>query len=253
MSFRLTWSLLCPLVLLSQVLAQPSKDHALFTLILQKHVVKGEVDYPAIKKDNRFDDYLAQLAHTRPESLEDDKERLAFWINAYNAFTIKLINDHSPVKSIREIKQGDIGPWDIVWIEIGGRKYSLNQIEHEIIRKEFDEPRIHMALVCAAKSCPPLRSEAYTGTMLHRQLEENAAVFLADTTKNRYDAASGTLYLSALFDWYGTDFHQQYGSAEKFALKVMRLSDVKPKAVRYLPYDWSLNEHSPAKEKASGQ
>lgn len=217
-------------------------NHALFDAMLKQHVMKGAVDYVAFKNDKRFDEYLTQLSRTHPQAIRDEKERLAFWINVYNAFTIKLINDHYPVKSIREIKHGDTGPWDIVWIEIGGTKYSLNHIEHEIIRKEFDEPRIHMALVCAAKSCPPLRAEAYTGSMLDRQLDENSAAFLHDTTKNRYDAASGILSLSELFNWYGTDFIRTYGSAEKFVLTMMHREEVKPKGVRYLPYDWSLNE-----------
>ncbi len=242
MSFRLKYPLLFCVALVVTVFAQQVNDHELFTLVLQQYVKNGDVNYAAIKNDNRFRTYLDQLSNTDPHSLKADAERLAFWINAYNAFTIKLINDHSPVRNIREIKQGDVGPWDIVWIEIGGMKYSLNQIEHEIIRKEFDEPRIHMALVCAARSCPPLRSEAYAGRKLARQLDENAAAFLTDSTKNRYDAATGTLYLSELFRWYGKDFDARYGSAEKFVLKVMRLGDAKPKAVRYLPYDWSLNE-----------
>jgi hypothetical protein len=223
------------------VIAQPH-DHALFTTILQKHVVNGLVNYAAMGNDSRLEEYLAQLSRSNPRAIKDEKERLAFWVNAYNAFTIKLITDHYPVKSIREITRGNIGPWDFLWIDIAGRTYSLNQIEHEIIRKEFDEPRIHMALVCAARSCPPLRAEAYTATMLDRQLDDNAAAFLNDTTKNRYDASTGTLYLSELFKWYGADFRQRYGSAEKYVLKVLKLDNVKPSGVQYLPYDWSLNE-----------
>lgn len=161
--------------------------HALFTRVLSQHVVRGEVDYASLKDDKRFEDYIAALSKAKPGAIRDEKERLAFWINAYNAFTIKLILDHYPVKSIRDITQGEAGPWDIVWIEIGGKKFSLNQIEHEIIRKEFDEPRIHAALVCAAKSCPPLRSAAYTGSHLDAELNDNMIMFLHDASKNRYD------------------------------------------------------------------
>lgn len=243
MSCRLSHSLLLGVLLVPTVLARQVNDHALFTLVLRQYVKNGEVEYAAIHSDDRFRAYLAQLSHTDPHAIKSDMVRLAFWLNAYNAFTIKLIIDHSPVTSIREITRGNVGPWDIDWIEISGTKYSLNQIEHEIIRKDFDEPLIHMALVCAARSCPPLRSEAYTGEKLTRQLEENAAAFLTDSTKNRYDAATGTLYLSELFRWYGKDFNAKHGSVEKFVLNVMHLGDVKPKAVRYLPYDWSLNVH----------
>jgi hypothetical protein len=252
MNFRLKYPLLLCHAFGTIVFARQATDHALFTLVLRQYVTNGEVKYTAIKNDDRFHKYLAQLSQTDPHALKGESERLAFWINAYNAFTIKLIADHYPVKSIRDIKHGDAGPWDRVWIQINGTMYSLNQIEHEIIRNEFDEPRVHMALVCAARSCPPLRSEAYTGRMLARQLDENARAFLTDTSKNRYDAATGTLYLSELFRWYGNDFTARYGSAEKFALKMMRLENVKPTAVRYLPYDWSVNAQRFTEENASG-
>ena len=223
-------------------LAGGSFDHSTLTVVLKEHVMNGAVDYAAIKKDKRFDEYITALSGIDPYTIHDDNERLAFWINAYNAFTIKLVNEHYPVKSIRDITRGETGPWDIVWIELGKKRYSLNQIEHDVIRKEFDEPRIHMALVCAAVSCPPLRSEAYTGKTLDRQLQDNAAEFLRDTTKNRYDERSNTLHLSELFNWYRKDFVVKYGSAERFALQVMGRPDVKPAVVKYLPYDWGLND-----------
>jgi hypothetical protein len=221
--------------------AQSTVDHSRFSEVLKQHVADGAVDYPAIKNDKRFAEYLKALSAITPSNIKDKKERLAFWINAYNAFTIELILKNEPVKSIRDIKRGGTGPWDIVWIEIGGERYSLNQIEHEIIRKEFDEPRIHMALVCAAKSCPPLRSEAYDGERLDAQLEDNSALFLFDKSKNRYERETNTLFLSELFSWYGGDFVKKYGSAEKFALRILGAADAKPVAVKYLPYDWSLN------------
>lgn len=221
--------------------AQSTVDHSRFNEVLKQHVVEGAVDYPAIKKDKRFAEYLKALSAINPSNINDKKERLAFWINAYNAFTINLILKNVPVKSIRDITQGGTGPWDIVWIEIGGARYSLNYIEHKIIRKEFDEPRIHVALVCAAKSCPPLRSEAYDGQRLDAQLEDNSALFLLDKTKNRYEKETNTLFLSELLSWYGGDFVKKYGSVEKFALTIMGLSDTKPVSVKYLLYDWSLN------------
>ncbi len=221
--------------------AQSVIDHSIFTAVLRKHVVHAAVDYPAIKQDKRFAEYLKMISAVKPESIRAGGERLAFWINAYNAFTIKLVVDNYPVKSIRDIKQGKLGPWDIVWIEIGGRKYSLNQIEHEIIRKEFDEPRIHMALVCAARSCPPLRSEAYNGAALEGQLHENSKAFILDTTKNYYDRETRTLHISELFNWYGSDFNKKYGSAQGFVLKMLGIPDVKPVTTKYVSYDWSLN------------
>jgi len=225
----------CPIVMSAQV------NHALLTQVLSDHVSQGAVDYPAIKTDERFAQYLAMLQRADPSTIKETNDRLAFWINAYNAFTIKLVNDHYPVKSIRDITRGDAGPWDIQGINIGRASYSLNQIEHEIIRKEFDEPRIHFALVCAAVSCPPLRKEAYTGDRLDAQLEDNARVFLVDSTKNRYDKDSQTLFLSELFSWYGDDFVKKHGSAVTYVLRVLGLDRTTPNATKYLPYNWNLN------------
>jgi len=231
MLFLFVW----PIVISAQV------NHALLTQVLSEHVSRGAVDYPAIKADQRFAQYLAMLQKSDPSTIKEKHDRLAFWINVYNAFTIKLVNDHYPVKTIRDITRGDTGPWDIRWIEIGGALYSLNHVEHEIIRKEFDEPRIHFALVCAAVSCPPLRTEAYIGDRLDAQLEDNARMFLDDATKNRYDQDSQTLFLSELFSWYGDDFVKKHGSAVTYALRVLGLDGATPKAIKYLPYDWSLN------------
>ncbi|MDH4069892.1 MAG: DUF547 domain-containing protein [Ignavibacteria bacterium] len=215
--------------------------HTDFSAVLSEVVRDGLVDYQEIKTDERFRRYLNQLSQTDPDAIRDKADRLAFWINAYNAFTIELIVDHLPVQSIREITVGETGPWDIVWIGIGGELYSLNQIEHEIIRKQFNEPLIHMALVCAAISCPPLLSEAYTGERLKEQMEHSARLFLADTTKNRYDETTRTLYLSELFQWYGDDFTARYGSAVRFALGVIGVAESDGISVRYLPYNWNLN------------
>lgn len=216
-------------------------DHSLFTKVLKDHVVNGMVDYKGIKADKRFSVYINVLSSTDPSELTDKNERLAFWINAYNAFTLKLIADNFPVKSIKQIGDGNKGPWDIVWITIGNEQYSLNQIEHEIIRKEFDEPRIHMALVCAARSCPPLRGEAYRGPGLEAQLEDNGRLFVMNSAHNRYDKESGTLYLSELFQWFGDDFKGRYGSPQAYVLKTMGIPTVKPGKINFLPYDWSLN------------
>ncbi len=221
--------------------AQHDTSHVLLTGVLRDHVVNGAVDYSAIRSDKRFARYLASLRKVDPYSISNQDERLAFWINAYNAWTIQLIIDHYPVKSIRDIQENGKGPWDITWIDIAKRKYSLNQIEHEVIRKLFDEPRIHVALVCAARSCPPLRSEAYVGGKLGEQLEDNARRFLNDASKNGFEKETNTLYLSELFSWYGDDFVTRYGSVSNFALTLLGVSRSQPPAIKYLPYDWDLN------------
>lgn len=237
MSFR---SLILALMLFTGVSTALSR-HELFTAVLNEHVKDGFVDYPAIKNDKRFTAYLAILADTDPTAIAESNERLAFWINAYNAFTLKLIIDHWPVTSIRDINKRGAGPWQLRWIRIGATTYSLDEIEHEIIRKEFDEPRIHAALVCAAESCPPLRQEAYTGNRLEKQLEENMQRFLHDPSKNRYDQESNILYLSEVFNWFGSDFGKRHGSALQYVIKSLKLSPASEPAVKFLPYNWNLN------------
>src|SRR4029434_9265868 len=132
-------------------------------------------------------------------------QRIAFWINAYNAFTLRLILDHYPIASIRRIGWLPGAAFRERFIPMQGLKgetISLDDIENGTLRSAFREPRIHFALVCAARSCPPLRREAYRGADLDRQLDDQARIFLRDATKNRVDAATRTLYLSSIFKWF---------------------------------------------------
>ena len=134
-----------------------ASTHDIFSQILADHVRDGWVDYRSLKNDARLDTYIMQLAGTNPDSIPSREEKLAFWINAYNAYTLKIITDNYPVKSIRDLNKGLFGGsvWDQQLVTINGEKTTLNTIEHKIIRPLFNEPRIHFALVCAAKSCPP--------------------------------------------------------------------------------------------------
>ncbi|MCC5936361.1 MAG: DUF547 domain-containing protein [Lunatimonas sp.] len=222
-------------------------SHETFDRLLQKHVsADGSVDYPGFMKDkSQLEEYLASLSEQAPDRQTwSEAEQLAYWINAYNAFTIKLIIYHYPVKSIR-----DIGPklniplirtvWHLEFFEIGGQKASLDEIEHAILRKEFEEPRIHFAINCASISCPALAREAYTAERLDEQLEYAARRFVNDSTKNRIQP--GKVEISEIFSWFKGDFTKS-GSLIDF---LNRYSDVKihPEArMGYLPYDWNLNE-----------
>ncbi len=230
-------------------------DHAAFDELLRRNVNgRGLVDYDAFARSPAFEAYLKQLARTVPRSLPE-ADRLAFWINAYNAYTIALINKHDERKSIRNINRtlGFIrakGPWSERIAVIGGEAYTLDEIEHEIIRKRFKEPRIHFALVCAALGCPPLRQEAYVGPTLNEQLDDQARVFLRESPeKNRIDVASGVVTLSRIFDWYGSDFGASaaeigrnlsgyFKGAERDLLASGNFR------LRFSEYDWSLNTWS---------
>lgn len=228
--------------------SQNKPSHELFDKLLKRNVSpRGDVNYKGFIKDTvALNQYLNLLSKTPPdEKTWTREEQMAYWINAYNAFTIKLITKYYPVKSIK-----DIGskiqipfintPWDIKFILIGKEKLDLNNIEHEKLRKRFDEPRIHMALVCASKSCPILLNEAFDARRLEEQLSQQSRAFLADPFRNNVTADKAQL--SMIFNWYAMDFNKKGGSVREF---VNRYSEVKIKPdakISHLDYDWGLNE-----------
>lgn len=232
-------------------------DHSLFTAVLSTHVRHGLVDYLALKNDPRLHRYLEQLVMTDPATVGSDREQLAFWLNAYNAYTLQLIVERQPTQSITEIGTGGLvlgsilktTAWDIPFAVIGGKKYTLNQIEHEVIRVQFKDSRAHFALNCASGSCPILRPEAYESGKLDAQLDEQGRLFLQDSARNRFDLPTRTAYLSSIFKWYGKDFgdddHAALLAAAKYAAPEIRTDiETDPAAwqVRFLAYDWSLND-----------
>ena len=239
-------------------LAAPAFDHSAFDRLLASHVENGLVDYDAFAKSPDFGQYLARLAAADPEAL-GTPERLSLWINAYNAYTIHVVNLHVERKSIRNIvAPGASGPASNAWQQpvarVGGRAYTLDQIEHEVIRKRFPEPRIHFALACGAMGCAPLRREAYRGDRLQEQLQDQARLYLLGRTKgSRVDAANGVVYVSQIFSWYKDDFGGDDASIGRFIAQfypdlVERrvLSSGRFRLVT-LPYDWSLNSTAPAR------
>ena len=177
-----------------------------------------------------------------------EKERLAFLINLYNAATLKLIVENYPVKSIRSIGWIPGSAWKKETVRLFGRKISLDDVEHGFIRKDYGEPRVHFALVCAARSCPPLRAEAYVGARLDAQLDEQGRVFLGQKEKNRVDASAHTLFLSPIFKWFAGDFEASAaGSVEKFVAPFLpeperRALGAGGFKTSYTDYDWSLND-----------
>jgi hypothetical protein len=237
-----------PWILLAQTDSSMAR-HSLFTKVLQSHVEDGLVNYAGFKSDTLFEQYLQVLAVTDPATLNSREEHLAFWINAYNAYTIKLIVERMPLESIRDISLGLpilFGPWSIDIADIGGGLYTLNEIEHDIIRDEFADPRIHFALVCAALSCPKLREESYEGSTLNAQLDEDARRFLNDPERTQFDLEAHTVYLSKIFDWYDSDFEESAGSVRSFISRYVPhdeklLIESEDVEIEYLPYDWALN------------
>ena len=220
-------------------------DHSTYNQLVSTQVdSEGLVDYVGIGRHAaELDAYLTNLATANLDILGRD-ERLALLINAYNAFTLQLILDHLPVESIRDIPSRE--RWDGERWVLAGRTYSLNQIEHELIRPNFREPRIHFALVCAAIGCPPLRSEAYVGTQIERQLEDQALFVHGSERWLRYERGNKTVEITALYQWYAGDFEQIAGSVLEYLaryddnLAADLLVGHRPK-IRHLDYDWSLN------------
>ena len=230
----------------------PTFDHSAWDALLKRHVNgRGGVDYPGFKADQaKLDGYLDALAEADFESLGRD-EKLALLLNAYNAFTVKLILDHGIPASIKDIP--DAERWDAVRWTIAGKQYSLNQIEHEQIRPKFEEPRVHFALVCAAEGCPPLRAGAYSGAKVSEELSGQAEYCLTHPRWLVYDGGDA-IKLTSILDWYGGDFKPKYGSVLKFVGKYVPAAQKKLDAgqaldVQYLDYSWKLNNQTnvPAK------
>ncbi len=223
-------------------------EHGAFDALLRAHVdADGWVDYAALQRqEQQLDAYLATLA-TAPFDAMPRDEKLAFLINAYNAFTLKLILEHYPTPSIRDIPEKQ--RWDARRWELAGQTVSLNQIEHEMVRPRFKEPRIHFALVCAAVGCPKLLNRAYAAERLEAQLEAQTRYAHEHDRWFRYDAASDTVYLTKLYDWYGGDFEQTAGGVLEYASRYVptlkqALDQGRSPSIRWLDYDWKLNERA---------
>ncbi|MCB0292039.1 MAG: DUF547 domain-containing protein [Calditrichaeota bacterium] len=170
------------------------------------------------------------------------RSRSSLWINAYNVFTIELILQHYPLQSIKDIA-GSVpminSPWDLKFFSIGGLPFDLNTIEHEILRREFAEPRIHFAINCASRSCPKLRIEAYAAEHLKAQLEDQTRFFVNRSGKNQITGEK--ISLSPIFQWFQSDFTRN-GSLIDFLNQYSEIAIDPDAKVEYLDYDWGLNE-----------
>ncbi|GAB4405058.1 MAG: DUF547 domain-containing protein [Bacteroidia bacterium] len=221
-------------------------SHALWDSLLLQYVdTAGWVNYAAWQQDTTLlNVYLQSLSDHPPTASASEQDRIAYWINAYNAFIVKLILRHYPLSSITDLHQVPyVAPvWKEAWFEIGGQAMSLDRIEHGILRRDFAEPRIHFAINCASYSCPVLRREAYVGDRLDAQLDEQAQRFLSDTLRNRI--APDRAEISMIFLWFREDF-MQTGSLHDF---LNRYSPVPVQAhthIQYMHYDWRLNAQTP--------
>lgn len=218
-----------------------SFDHSLYQKVLTAYLKGGLVDYAGLKNNPAIlDEYLKNVSELEPQTLAfmPDNEKIAFYLNVYNAVTLKIVSQHYPLKSIKDIP----GVWDKIEFMVAGKNLTLNQIEHDILRKEFKEPRIHFALVCASRGCPELASIPFNGKSLDEQLKTQAKKFINNQSRVRLDKDNFALYLSSIFKWFKDDF----GNVIEFISKYLPedeagfINQRRPR-VRYLDYDWSLN------------
>ena len=222
-------------------------SHQLWNELLKAHVKPdGRVDYKGfIREKPKLESYLKLLSENAPDRSKWSKnEQLAYWINVYNAFTVKLIVDFYPTKSIR-----DLGPrvkiplikdvWHYKFFKIAGVDMSLDEVEHSILRKEFEEPRIHFAINCASVSCPPLLNEAFVASTLENQLARVTTTFVNDPSRNKISAQSAQL--SSIFSWFKGDFTKK-GTLVEFLNRYSKVK-ISPNArITFLDYNWNLNE-----------
>jgi hypothetical protein len=226
------------------VAADNGLDNTLYAELLSKYVKNGVVDYQGFKaEEKRLDAYLKILESADTKKLSRN-ERFAFYINAYNAWTIKLILSGYPgVESIKDLGSLFSSPWEKKICRIDGKILTLNDIEHKILRPKFKDPRVHFAIVCASKGCPKLISKPYQGNILNKQLDDAAGSFVNNRERNYFDG--DTLYVSSIFKWFSEDFNNdvipffdKYAAGDLKKQIAARSGNIQ---IKYLDYDWSLN------------
>ena len=219
-------------------------DNPIYAELLKKYVKKDVVDYQGFKDDEtKLDQYLKVLEKTDTKTLSRN-DQFAFYINAYNAWTIKLILSGYPgVESIKDLGGYFSGPWKKKICRIDGKIITLDDIEHNILRPRFKDPRVHFAVNCASKGCPPLLSDPYRGSILDQQLDNSARAFINDSARNRLEGHM--LFVSEIFKWFEGDFNKDViGFFLRFAgsdLKKQLMANRDNIKIKYLDYDWSLN------------
>ena len=230
-------------------------DHSIFDQVLKTYVNnQGRIDYNGIAGDQSFKIYMQTLKSAQTDAMSRNGQ-LAFWINAYNAVTIDKVIKWKPEKSVRETFVPGVWTGTKFFTTrehtVAGKSLSQDDIEHEILRKQLKEPRIHFAIICASSGCPLLPRFAYTEENVQTMLEEETRKYINSELGTKIDSAENTLYLSKLFDWFAGDFENKSGSVLDFIKpyldeKALAFLEKNPK-IKYLPYDWALNAQAPLK------
>ena len=234
----------------SQPISAQEFSHQAIDGVLRTHVNDGHVNYPGIATDPRLETYIQEVNRLDPTTLNSKKDRLAFWINVYNAFAIKgILNGYSP-----KTKFGQYTYFIGQEYMVGGAEVNLWSVERDILIPRFKEPRIHFAIVCASQSCPKLRSWAYTANQLDQQLNDSARRFINDPTRNVFNREEKIAYLSMIFNWFEEDFVGHSGSVLNYVQQYVNDLDLARElregtySIKFLEYDWNLNGTPPRRQ-----
>ncbi len=221
---------------------------SIFDGILGRYVSEdGFVNYKGLKEDKELERYIEYLSNTDPDELPSDKDRLAFWINAYNAFVLNGVLEEYPIKSVRDVGWIPHSFFKRRKFDTRHGKITLQVLENERLREAFREPRIHFVINCASMSCPKLLTETYRAEKLEQQLEAQAISFINNKSKNYLDKENGVLYISSIFKWYEGDFIKKGEKIAEYVAKYLNPDDAEfvrnnEVTIKYLDYDWGLNE-----------
>jgi hypothetical protein len=236
--------MLCPILRMNEAVAE--EQHAAFTALLSKHVKDGRINYTNLCKDQRLNEYTDQLNKTQPDAIQNEKDRFAFWLNTYNAYSLQAICKQYPIKSINELNFGGLivsvllkkSVWDRPFVMVNHKAYTLREVDHEILRPLFKDPRIQFAIACGAIGCAPSRSEAYEGDKINAQLDDQARRFINDPSINSFDSRRKVAKISTLFNWSKKDF----GSSDKELLLYLAsyLPDDLKGAIMNDPMSWKI-------------
>ncbi|MDD7913626.1 DUF547 domain-containing protein [Polaribacter ponticola] len=228
------------LLIIVLTFSQGYAQTSIFNDLLQNNVTKdGIVDYKSLKEnETKLDSYITYLEKTSPEKNWSKNKQKAFWINAYNAYTVKLILENYPLKSIMNIKRKGKDAWNIPFAKVGNKVYTLNHIEHEILRKDFNDPRIHVGVNCASGSCPQLGNFAFTEDNYESKTNELMKKFINDSSRNKISKKK--VQISSIFDWFKGDFTKN-GSVIDYLNKYSDVEISSKAKISYLKYDWTLN------------
>ncbi len=245
------------LIRMTGMAAADQVNHQTFDAILAAYVEPEGVKYEQMCADPRLQEYLDLLASTNPDAIAVSKERFAFWLNVYNAYSIQAICAEYPIDNINDLHFGGMmfavvtgnSVWDKPIVKVGGETYTLKQVDHEILRPNFQDPRIQFAIACGAVGCAPTRNEAYVAARLDQQLDDQARRFIQDRAINSFDATKRRADISPLFKWSSKDFGESEEDVLRFIAQYTSdqisqqiMADPSQWRIKYKKYDLSLND-----------